>query len=113
MAVATKIHSDPRTIPYTPGSAVAAGDVVVVGATVGIAPAPIAANAAGTLEIEGEFYMPKAAGSSTAIGAGVKVWWDATNSVVTTTSSTHKAAGYTSVASVDADTTQRVILARA
>lgn len=71
-------------IDYTPSSAVASGAVVVQGELVGIATAPIAANALGSLAVVGVFEMPKATGSGTGIGAGAVVYWDATNQVVTT-----------------------------
>jgi predicted RecA/RadA family phage recombinase len=100
-------------IDYTPVAAVTAGDVVVIGSIVGVAKSDIAAAALGALAIEGVFLMPKTAGSSSAIAVGSKVYWDATNEVVTTTASTHKVAGYTVLAATDDDTTVRVKLARA
>lgn len=105
--------NDGGRMPYTPGSAVAAGAVVVIGDTVGIATQAIAANELGTLATQGLFQLPKASGSTTAIAAGTKVYWDATNSVITTASSGNKCIGYTYLASVDGDTTQYVELARA
>lgn len=96
------------TIDYTPGSAVAAMDIVTVGNIVGVAPRDIAANELGCLQIDGVFDLPKTAGSSTAIAAGKKVYW--TGSVVTETASTNKLLGYSVKAAGDDDTTVRVKL---
>ncbi|MEP0846061.1 MAG: DUF2190 family protein [Phycisphaerae bacterium] len=62
------------TIDYTPGSAVAAGAVVIQGPLVGIAEVPIAANALGALAVAGVFDIVKVNGS---ISAGAAVYWDA------------------------------------
>lgn len=105
--------NDGGRMPYTPSSAVAAGDVVVIGDTVGVATQAIAANELGTLATRGLFKLPKASGSTTAIAAGTKVYWAAGSSVITTTASGNKCIGYTHLASVDGDTTQYVELARA
>lgn len=94
-------------IDYTPSSAVAAGDVVVLNDLVTVAPRPIAANALGAVAIEGVHSMPKASG---AIGQGAIVYWDATNSNITTTSSGNKRAGKAAAAAASADTTVQVIL---
>ena len=94
-------------MPYTPGSAVAVGAVVVVGDTVGVADRPIAANTLGSLAVEGAFAFPKSAG---AIAAGVVVYWDAGASAVTITASTNKRVGKVYAAALDADTTVVVIL---
>ena len=56
-------------INYTPGAAVAAGDVVVQGDLIGVAKQPIAANVAGALAVDGVFDFPKATGVGTAIAA--------------------------------------------
>jgi predicted RecA/RadA family phage recombinase len=92
---------------YTPSSAVAVGDVVVLNDTIAVADRPIAANALGAVAVEGVFEMPKASG---AIGQGAVVYWDSTNSNVTTTSSGNKRAGKAAVAAASADTVVRVAL---
>jgi len=98
---------DGDTIDYTPSAAVAAGDVVVIGDTVTVAPHAIAANKLGAVAPVGVFQMPKGTG---AIGQLVVVYWDATNSVVTTTASTNKRVGRTALAALSADTTVPVML---
>lgn len=68
------------TIDYTPGSAVIAGQVVLVGSVPLIAPAAIAASALGKLQRNGLFKVPKATG---AIVAGNDVYWAPTGTPVT------------------------------
>jgi len=70
---------------YTPGAAVAAGDVVVQGQLFGVAKIPIAANKKGALYHTGIFDLPKATTTGSALTMGLKVYWDAVNLVVTTT----------------------------
>jgi len=94
-------------IDYTPSAAVAAGDVVVLNDLVTVAPRAIAANSLGAVAIEGVFSMPKASG---AIGQGALVYWDATNSNVTTTSSGNKRAGKAAAAAASADTSVQVLI---
>lgn len=93
------IQCDGR-VDYTPSSAVAAGDVVVVSSRIGIATQAIAANALGSLAIEGIFDIQKCNDN---IGDGVAVYWDADGNSVdgvagtgaaTTTSSGNTFMGY-------------------
>ena len=64
------------SIDYTPVADVAAGDVIVQGELVGVAKLDIPADTLGALAVEGVFDFPKATGVSTAIAAGVNVYWD-------------------------------------
>jgi len=111
MATATFIH-DGNSIDYTPGSAVAAGDVVVQGELVGVAKTPIAASARGALAIAGVFDFPKATGASTAIAAGAKVYWDVgdTEAKEDDESAANKLIGKVVAAAGDNDATVRVRL---
>ncbi|HRQ75584.1 MAG TPA: DUF2190 family protein [Phycisphaerales bacterium] len=83
MPKAIFIH-DGSAIDYTPASNVQAGGVVVQGELVGVAKQPIAASALGALAVAGVFDFPKVTGGGSAIGAGINVYWDATNGVATT-----------------------------
>lgn len=94
-------------IDYTPGAAVAAGDVVVLNDLVTVAPRPIAANALGAVAVEGVWSMPKATG---AIGQGAIVYWDATNGNVTTTASGNKRAGKAAAAAASGDASVMVLI---
>jgi len=106
----TRFIQDGDSIDYTPGSAVTAGDVIVQGDLIGVAKRDIAANTLGALAVEGVFDFPKASGGSTAIGAGVTVYWNAGAGQATATSSGNKLIGKTVKAAADADTTVRVRL---
>lgn len=98
-----------QAIDYTPGSAVAAGDVVVISNNVYFAPKGIDANALGSLQIGGVWRLPKTSGAGTAISLGVLVYWDATYCVVTTTAGSNKKIGVTVNASLNGDSTQDVL----
>ena len=52
------IAENDDTIDYTPGSAVAAGDIVVQSKLIGVATSPIAANALGSIRVRGVFEFP-------------------------------------------------------
>jgi len=109
MAIASYVQVG-NSIDYTPDAAVSAGDVVVQGTLVGVAKLDIAASALGALAVSGVFDFPKAVGSSAAITAGAKVYWNETEEVATETSEGNTYIGKT-VAAVDGDaTTVRVRL---
>jgi len=100
------------TIDYTPEAAVTAGDVVVQGDAIGVAPSNIAASALGSLQIVGPggtWIFPVTAGTSTALTVGTVVYWDDTNNVVTSTASTHKVLGKVAIATTDASTSIYVV----
>lgn len=97
-------------VNYTPSAAVALGAVVVQGDLVGVADRPIAANALGALAVQGIFSFPKATGTDTALTVGTKVYWDATNSRVTATASTHKYVGKVAKAAANGDAEVEVLL---
>jgi predicted RecA/RadA family phage recombinase len=111
MATAQFIH-DGKSIDYTPGADVSAGDVVVQNDLVGIAKLDIASGTLGALAVTGVFDLPKATGVGEAIGAGAKVYWDAGNSVATTdpAAGANKYLGKTVRAAGDDDATVRVRL---
>ena len=87
------VKGDPVMLDYTPGSAVDAGDVVVVGDLPLIAHQDIAANALGALAAGGGVYKVTA---DAAIAAGKKVWWNNTAKKVTETSAGNEEFGYLS-----------------
>ena len=95
-----------HVIDHTPASAVAAGDVIVVGALVGVAPRAIAANSLGSLVVEGVFEMPVATGATGAQGSAIN--WYAVSGVAH--ASTGVAAGKLAKARLAADTTVQVIV---
>jgi predicted RecA/RadA family phage recombinase len=93
-------------LDYTPASAVAAGDVVVIGALVGVAPRAIAANAVGALAVEGVFEIPCATGATGAQGSAISYY--ATSGVAH--ASTGTAAGKLAKARLVGDTSVHVLL---
>ena len=101
---------DGDSINYTPSSDVVAGQVVVLGSAglIGVARRPIPANTLGSLWLVGCYDFPKSTASSSGQVIGTLMYWDATNSVATPTSSGNTRLGYQLVASADADTTARI-----
>lgn len=85
-------HGSTTMVDHTPGSAVSAGDVVVVGDHIRIAHLDIAANRQGALASAGGVY---GVAGDAAIASGKKVYWNAAASKVTETASTHKVFGRT------------------
>lgn len=80
----------------TPGSAVASGAVVLMGATIGVALAAIAANATGSVAVKGVYTLPKL--STDVVAQGALLYWDNTNSRLTTTASGNTLAGRAAIA---------------
>ncbi len=105
MAQATFVQEG-GSIDYTPGGAVAAGDVVVQGDLVGVAKRPIAANELGALAVDGVFDFAKNTGVAYTVGQ--ILYWDDTANVVTTTASGNKQIGKVARAAASADTSVRV-----
>lgn len=93
-------------VDHTPAAAVAAGDVVVIGSLVGVAPRAIAANALGSLAIEGVFELPVATGATGAQGSAIN--WYAVSGVAH--ASTGVAAGKLAKARAAGDATVHVVL---
>lgn len=96
-----------EAIDYRPTENVAAGDVIVLGNLIGIARLDIPANTLGALTVVGCFEAPKATG---AINAGVVVYWDATNSKVTTTATGNPYLGKAIYAAESGDETVQFLL---
>jgi len=57
-----------KTMPFTAGAAISAGDVVAVERVVGVSVTDVANGAEGTLELEGVFTLPKTPGQTWAQG---------------------------------------------
>jgi predicted RecA/RadA family phage recombinase len=64
-------------LDFTPASAVAAGDLVRRGLTVGHAPRPIAAGTMDALQVEGVIRVPKASATVFSVAGGAPVYWNA------------------------------------
>ena len=104
----TKYRMTGETLNYVAGSNLSAGAVVVIGARVGVLLADIASGATGALAVKGVFELAKL--STDVVAQGDLLYWDAGNSRLTTTASTHKTAGYAAKASGNGVTTCEVNL---
>jgi predicted RecA/RadA family phage recombinase len=100
--------ADGKYFDHTPASAVEVGDVVVIGAIVAVATRPIAANALGSLAVEGIFEFPVATGATGAQGSAIN--WNATSGVAH--ASTGVAAGKLAKARAAGDTSVHVLINR-
>lgn len=96
-----------NTWTHTPATAVANNAVVVMGVTVGVALAAIPANTPGSVGVKGIYTLPKL--STDVVAQGAALFWDAGNTRLTTTASSHVRAGVAAaaagsgVANVDID----------
>lgn len=99
---------DGHSIDYTPGSDVAAGDVVVLGSLVGIATRPIAANTRGALAVSGVFRITKL--STDEVTTGAVLYWDDTNKRVTLADSGNTRIGLAVAASPSGQATADVLI---
>ena len=109
MPQATYVHGG-CAVDYTPGAAVATGDVVVQGDLVGVVKRPLAANELGAVEVAGVFDFAKNTG--VAFTVGTILYWDDTNNVVTSTATGNKQIGKVVRAAASADTTVRMRLSQ-
>lgn len=75
-----KVVQGEETVDYTPGGALAAGAPVVIGGIVGIARLPIAAGAAGAIDVDECIY--DGAKDASVFAAGAPVFWAAAGSPV-------------------------------
>ncbi len=76
---------------YNAGSALSAGDVVVIGNHIGVCATDIGATETGAMYISGVFKMAAVTGASFAIGD--VLYWDNSAKNLTKTASSHKVAG--------------------
>ena len=92
---------------YTAGANIASGQFVLIGTIGGVAIGAIANGATGAVRVKGVFSVPKASG---AVTQGAKLYWDATNSVLTTTSSGNTIVGVAAAAAQSGDATAQILL---
>jgi len=90
------------------GVAIASGELVTIGATVGVSAGAYGVGEDAVLNLDGVFSLPKAA--SGAMTIGVKVYVAA--GLITTTVSTNVFVGYVHEAVADGATSVKVLLAR-
>lgn len=95
-------------LDYTAGADIANGAVVVMSSMIGVALKAIPNGTIGPVAVSRVFELPKL--STDTIDQGQVVYWDAGNSRITETSSTHAVAGRAAAASGSGATTCRVLL---
>lgn len=97
---------DGDLIDYTPSADVGAGQVVVMGELVSIAPRPIASGKLGAVIVEGVAYLPCATGATGAQGS--VVFYSSATGVANATTGTY--CGKLAADRVATDTTVKVLL---
>lgn len=90
-----------------PSGGVVAGLLYIIGSLIVISQDTVSEGKTFVGYTEGVFELPKATG---AVTEGVKLYWDSTNSVLTTTASGNTFAGYATESSASAGTTARILL---
>ena len=107
--MAGNFRAEGEHLNYTnSGSAIASGAVVVIGTLIGVALTAIAAGATGAVRICGVFNLAKL--STDTIAQGALVYWDSTNSRITTTASGNTLAGKAAAAAGNGATTVDVLI---
>jgi predicted RecA/RadA family phage recombinase len=96
-----------KILDYTAAADVASGQFVLVGAIGAVAITDIANGATGPVQVVGVFSVPKAAG---AVTQGAKLYWDAANSVLTTTASGNTVVGVAAAAAAGGDARVSILL---
>jgi predicted RecA/RadA family phage recombinase len=86
------VKGDGWCIDYTPSAAVAAGDVVLQGFMIGVAPEPIAAGVKGSLQVTGVAEFVKGTGDN-GLTVGAIAYWDDAAKVATSTAASNKYLG--------------------
>lgn len=95
-----------QVLDYVAGSNIAVGAVVLMVNRIGVALAAIASGATGAVAVQGVFTVAKL--STDVVAQGDLLYWDAGNSRLTTTASTHKVAGYAAKAAGNGVTTVEI-----
>ena len=106
--MATNYVEDGFTIEFTAAAATASGAPVLIGKVVGVALGAVASGEKGQAATTGVWRWPKAASGANAQGAAL--YWDATNSVFTTTASSNTYAGFAWEAAADGATSVMVCI---
>ena len=102
----TKYVMSGDVIDYTAASAVSSGQILLVGARIGVALTSIAVGATGAVRMQGIFTIAKL--STDAMTQGALLYWDNTNSRLTTTSTGNTLAGFCATAAGAGTTTVEI-----
>lgn len=93
-------------IDHVASGAITSGQVLLIGLRIGVALTAIASGATGAVRMLGIFTIAKL--STDVVAQGDLLYWDAGNSRLTTTASTHKLAGYATAAAGNGVTTVEI-----
>lgn len=102
----TKYVMSGTVIDYVASSPVTSGQVLLIGTRIGVALAAIASGATGAVQVLGIFTIAKL--STDVVAAGALLYWDNTNSRLTTTASGNTLAGYATAAAGNGVTTVEI-----
>lgn len=105
--MATNYVQRGEALNYTAGADIKSGDFVLIGALGGVAKTDIANGKSGAVHVKGVFSVAKASG---AVTQGVKLYWNSTNSNLTTTASGNIFVGVAAEAAASGDATVKVLL---
>lgn len=102
----TKFVQPGEVIDYTTGANIASGQVVLMGARIGVALKAIANGETGPMQVTGVFNIAKLSTDNMAQGA--LLYWDNTNSRLTTTASGNTLAGFAAAAAAATTTSVNI-----
>jgi len=106
--MATNYVQEGKALNYTPsGADVSSGDFVLIGTIGGVAKTAIADGKTGAVHVTGVFSIPKASG---AVTQGAKLYWNSTNSNLTTTASGNTIVGIAAEAAASGDANAKLLL---
>lgn len=102
----TKFVQPGEVIDYTAGANIASGQVVLMGVRIGVALKAIANGETGPVQVTGVFNIAKLSTDNMAQGA--LLYWDNTNSRLTTTASGNTLAGFAAAAAAATTTSVNI-----
>ena len=102
----TKFVQPGEVIDYTAGANIASGQVVLMGARIGVALKAIANGETGPVQVTSVFNIAKL--SSDNMAQGALLYWDNTNSRLTTTASGNTLAGFAAAAAAASTTSVNI-----
>lgn len=105
--MATNYVQEGKALNYTAGADIKSGDFILIGALGGIAKTDIDNGKSGAVHICGVFSVAKAGG---AVTQGAKLYWNSTNSNLTTTASGNTIVGVAAEAAASGDATVKLLL---
>jgi len=105
--MATNYVQEGKTLNYTAGADITSGQFVLVGTIGGVAKTDIANGKTGAVHVCGVFSIPKATG---AVTQGAKLYWDESESEVTTTATDNTLIGVAAAAAASGDSNVHVLL---